>query len=70
MREMNVSEFKVAYGGPNFSGEYVCAWYETGLLDDLVSVFLRDVDYRLDQIEAALREREITVTRPKWAQRA
>jgi hypothetical protein len=59
-----MSEFNVTYSGPNSSGEYVCEWHETGLLDDLISLFLRDVDYRIESIEATLRQRGVTVTRP------
>ncbi len=62
---MNSSEFLVRYGTPRgATGEYVARAGETGLLNDMIDLFLKDIDISIAEIEASLRMRGIEVKRP------
>jgi hypothetical protein len=68
IREMHGCESKIIYGGPGGPAEYSCASHDNVILNDMIDVVMRDIDSCIESVEASLRLKGVTVTRPKLKQ--
>lgn len=61
------SQFLARYGEKELVSVYEANWQETGLLNDFLDLFHRDVTLRIEKIEEELSTFGIMVQRPKQA---
>ena len=60
---------KLCYSTPSGTRqEYVCQSEDAVILSDVMEVFLRDLDLCIEEVEAALRTRGVSVSRPASGQ--